>query len=50
MACTNRLDLKDLSTSSHGTLFGDAAASDQELPPPTTGMPCTVNRDWTITV
>jgi hypothetical protein len=46
---TNGLELMNSSTSSYGTLFG-STASEQEFPPPTTGTPCTVNEDWTITV
>ena len=47
---TNGLDPMNSSTSSYGTLFGDAATSEQEFPPPTTGTPCTVTSDWTVTV
>ena len=47
---TNGLDPMNSSTSSYGTLFGGAATSDQEFPPPATGTPCTVNSDWTIVV
>jgi len=47
---TNGLELMNSSTSSYGTLFGDAATSEQEFPPPTTGTPCVVASDWTISV
>ena len=47
---TNGLELMNSSTSSYGTLFGDAATSEQEFPPPTTGTPCIVASDWTISV
>ncbi len=47
---TNGLDIMNTSTSSYGTLFGDTATSEQEFPPPTTGTPCIVASDWTITV
>ena len=46
---TNGLEPMNSSTSSYGTLFGDAATSEQEFPPPTTGTPCTVGSDWTVT-
>ena len=47
---TNGLEIMNTSTSSYGTLFGDAATSEEEFPPPTTGTPCTVASDWTISV
>jgi len=47
---TNGLDVMNSSTSSYGTLFGDAATSEQEFPPPTTGTPCVVASDWTVSV
>lgn len=47
---TNGLEIMNTSTSSYGTLFGDAATSEAEFPPPTTGTPCIVASDWTITV
>ena len=47
---TNGLELMNSSTSSYGTLFGDAATSEQEFPPPTTGTPCVVASDWTVSV
>ena len=47
---TNGLEIMNTSTSSYGTLFGDTATSEQEFPPPTTGTPCTVASDWTISV
>ncbi len=47
---TNGLEIMNTSTSSYGTLFGDAATSEEEFPPPTSGTPCTVASDWTISV
>jgi len=47
---TNGLEIMNSSTSSYGTLFGDTATSEEEFPPPTTGTPCIVASDWTITV
>ena len=47
---TNGLEIMNTSTSSFGTLFGDAATSEEEFPPPTVGTPCTVASDWTISV
>ena len=47
---TNGLEIMDTSTSSYGTLFGDTATSEAEFPPPTTGTPCIVASDWTISV
>ncbi|MCX6411628.1 MAG: hypothetical protein NTZ81_04645 [Actinobacteria bacterium] len=47
---TNGLEIMNTSTSSYGTLFGDAATSEAEFPPPTSGTPCIVASDWTITV
>ena len=47
---TNGLEVMNASTSSYGTLFGDSATSEEEFPPPTTGTPCSVASDWTITV
>ena len=47
---TNGLEIMNTSTSSYGTLFGDTATSEEEFPPPTTGTPCIVASDWTITV
>ena len=46
---TNGLELMNSSTSSYGTLFG-STASEQEFPPPTTGTPCVVASDWTVSV
>ena len=46
---TNGLEVMNTSTSSYGTLFGSTATSEQEFPPPTTGTPCIVASDWTIT-
>ena len=47
---TNGLEIMNTSTSSYGTLFGDTATSEAEFPPPTTGTPCMVASDWTISV
>ena len=47
---TDGLEIMNTSTSSYGTLFGDAATSEEEFPPPTVGTPCTVASDWTISV
>ncbi|MBJ7333222.1 MAG: hypothetical protein JHD05_01190 [Thermoleophilia bacterium] len=47
---TNGLEIMNTSTSSYGMLFGDAATSEEEFPPPTTGTPCMVASDWTISV
>lgn len=47
---TNGLKIMNTSTSSYGTLFGDAATSEEEFPPPTVGTSCTVASDWTISV
>ena len=47
---TNGLEIMNTSTSSYGTLFGDTATSEEEFPPPTTGTPCMVASDWTISV
>ena len=47
---TNGLEIMNTSTSSYGTLFGEAATSEQEFVPPTVGTPCTVASDWTISV
>ncbi|MEI6689670.1 MAG: hypothetical protein WCN97_09985 [Thermoleophilia bacterium] len=46
---TNGLELMNSSTSSYGTLFG-STTSEQEFPPPTTGTPCVVASDWTVSV
>ena len=47
---TNGLEIMNTSTSSYGTLFGDSPTSEEEFPPPTTGTPCMVASDWTISV
>ena len=47
---TNGLEIMNTSTSSFGTLFGDAATSEEAFPPLTVGTPCTVASDWTISV
>jgi hypothetical protein len=47
---TNGLEIMSTGTSSYGTLFGDPATSEEEFPSPTSGTPCMVASDWTISV